>query len=102
MLLKESEARLLAVIGSHPELTTMDLVEDMRGEISKQHVYLLLGRLEESGLVSACLEATGRLGPPHRILSLTPRGRRVRNLALKLAAELELEICSRDVAMSGV
>ncbi len=88
MQIKESELALLNAIYGLNSITGTDLVSEMAKTFSKQHVYVLLTSLEQSGLVQGEYEATGRRGPPQRRYQLTPVGIRVRMAANKLATEL--------------
>ena len=88
MQIKESELALLEAIHFTGTVTGPDLVKAMSETLSKQHIYVLLSRLEQSNLVTGDYESTGRRGPPQRRYQLTPAGKSVRVAAKKLVDEL--------------
>ena len=67
------------------------LVADSEGVLSRNAIYVLLGRMEDKGLIEGREEATppGASGPPRRVYRVTGHGQRV--LAAHEAALAVLE-----------
>ena len=65
----------------------LELVAGSEGLIRRNAVYVLLGRMEDKGLIEGREEATpqGESGPPRRVYKVTGHGRRC--LAVHAAAE---------------
>jgi DNA-binding PadR family transcriptional regulator len=57
----------------------LELVAGSDGELSRNAVYVLLGRMEAKGYIEGRPEPTppGAIGPPRRIYKVTGDGRRV-------------------------
>lgn len=56
-----------------------ELVDDSEGVLSRNAIYVLLGRMEDKGLIEGREEATpaGASGPPRRVYRVTGHGQRV-------------------------
>ena len=65
----------------------LEIVADSDGLLRRNAIYVLLGRMEEKGLIEGREEATprGKMGPPRRVYRVTGHG--VRCLAAHDAGE---------------
>jgi len=76
----------------------LEIVADSEGLIRRNAVYVLLGRMEDKGLIEGREEVTpqGKMGPPRRVYKVTGHG--VRCLAAHDAGEA---IMASDLILEG-
>jgi DNA-binding PadR family transcriptional regulator len=57
----------------------LELVADSDGELARNSIYVVLGRMEDKGLIDGKTSPTpaGEMGPPRRKYKVTGHGRRV-------------------------
>ncbi len=57
----------------------LELVAESEGVLGRGTIYVLLGRMEDKGLITGRLEETpeGKTGPPRRVYSITGVGQRL-------------------------
>jgi DNA-binding PadR family transcriptional regulator len=89
--LTATETLILELLGSG-EMYGLQLVTTSRGRLKRGSVYVLLGRMEEKGLVEARAEAkAAHAGLPRRLYRATGLGRRVLAAWAMMAAALSAE-----------
>ncbi len=89
--LTSTEAGILELLG-RGEMYGLELVEASGGALKRGSVYVLLGRLEEKGLVEARVdEDASHPGLPRRLYRVTGAGRRVLSAWWRLVAALTPE-----------
>jgi len=82
------ETLILELVGSG-EMYGLQLVTASRGKLKRGSVYVLLGRMEEKGLVEArAEEKPAHAGMPRRLYRATSLGRRVLDAWSLMAAAL--------------
>ena len=71
------EANVLAQLVTKPKYG-LELVADSDGQLARNAIYVLLGRMEDKGLISGREEPTpaGEMGPPRRVYKVTGHGAR--------------------------
>lgn len=71
----------------------LELVDASDGALKRGSVYVTLARMEEKGFVDSRQEdrADGPSGPPRRLYSATPYGRKVHGAFAQLRAALALK-----------
>lgn len=72
------EQKVLALLGDNPGLYGLELVKLSKGKLKRGTVYVVLGRLEERGLVhSAVLKKPDHPGLPRPVYGVTGDGYRM-------------------------
>lgn len=77
-MLTERQANVLAQL-AQGERYGLELVAGSQGLLKRNAIYVLLGRMEDKGLIEGREEATpqGESGPPRRVYRITGQGSRV-------------------------
>jgi DNA-binding HxlR family transcriptional regulator len=88
-MLSETDFDLLLGIKNVPKTTAKMLLESPECSLSKQHLYLRLGKLHDQGMVVSKAIPTGRSGAPEKALKLTKKGKKVVRIASQLKEALE-------------
>lgn len=85
MSLANREFQICELLTQRPQkgMYGLQLVEESKGDLPRGSVYVLLGRMEERGLVESRLEED-RGGPSRRYYRLSPRGSQVFGLVRQL------------------
>lgn len=84
------EVHVLTQLVSRPKYG-LELVEDSDGILAKNAIYVLLGRMEDKGLIKGKKEDTppGEMGPPRRRYAITGLGQRTLNVFEETLAKMK-------------